>query len=284
VGLTNRSRGESLQDHRSVFLAFGLISKLTLALCVTAALTFPAEADTWTRETEGEEGVSEEFFYSGSYALVIGIDDYTNGWPKLANAVNDAKAVADALESIGFEVELAKNLDLAALQSTLRSFFIKRGQETPTPVSSSGTRVTVTPLMARAFLVPADAPLGSDADFKLASLHMRDFGSHVRLAKAKHVMAIFDSCFSGTIFNPTRAAPPPAITFATARPVRQFLSSGDAEQTVLDDGTFRQLFVDALSGIEPADANGDGYLIGSELGLFMKQRLTNLTDRRQIPQ
>jgi hypothetical protein len=35
---------------------------------------------------------------------------------------------------------------------------------------------------------------------------------------------------------------------AAARPVPQFPSSGDANQTVLYDGTFRKVFVDALGG------------------------------------
>ena len=36
--------------------------------------------------------------YQQSYALVIGIDEYTNGWPRLSNAVKDARLVASALE------------------------------------------------------------------------------------------------------------------------------------------------------------------------------------------
>ena len=56
---------------------------------------------------------------------------------------------------------------------------------------------------------------------------------------------------------------PPAITRATTLPVRQFLTSGDAEQKVSDDGMFRKLFVRALKGEERADANDDGYMTAS---------------------
>ena len=49
--------------------------------------------------------------YSKSYALVIGIDDYTDGWPRLSNAVKDARAVADALTKRGFDVTLGLNLN-----------------------------------------------------------------------------------------------------------------------------------------------------------------------------
>ena len=33
--------------------------------------------------------------YEESYALVIGIDEYTGGWPRLSNAVRDARLVAE---------------------------------------------------------------------------------------------------------------------------------------------------------------------------------------------
>jgi hypothetical protein len=56
--------------------------------------------------------------------------------------------------------------------------------------------------------------------------------------------------------------------------VRQFLTSGDAEQEVPDDGRFRKLFLRAITGeTDRADANGDGYLTASELGLFMGDRV-----------
>ena len=94
----------------------------------------------------------------------------------------------------------------------------------------------------------------------------------MREAKARHVLAVFDFCFSEASFNVARSAPPPAITLAITQQVRQFISSGDAEQQVSDDGTFRRLF-DALAGKETdADTNHDGYVTGTELGLFLQQK------------
>ncbi len=86
------------------------------------------------------------------------------------------------------------------------------------------------------------------------------------------------------MFDVARALPPPAITLATALPVRQFISSGDSGQEVGDDGTFRKLFIDALQGAEPlADINKDGYLTGTGLGQFLYNKMTNLTEQRQTP-
>ena len=84
-------------------------------------------------------------------------------------------------------------------------------------------------------------------------------GEYTRGANALHILSAFDLCFAGTVFNIGRAKPPPAITRATTRPVRQFLTSGDAGQEVSDDGTFRKLFILATNGEIAADANRDGY-------------------------
>ncbi len=61
--------------------------------------------------------------YGASHALVIGIDNYTNGWPRLSNAVKDATLVADALRGRGFEVELLTDVTGDELRRALRRFF-----------------------------------------------------------------------------------------------------------------------------------------------------------------
>ena len=135
------------------------------------------------------------------------------------------------------------------------------------------------------FIIPADAPPPEEGTaFRLAALPMRDFSTYVRLASAKHVLAVFDACFAGTIFGSTRGTPSTMIEQSVLRPVRQFVTSGSAYQQVSDDGTFRKLFLRALSGEELADLNNDGYLTGSELGLYITDRVTNLTRGRQTPQ
>ncbi|MEW5736568.1 MAG: SUMF1/EgtB/PvdO family nonheme iron enzyme [Thermodesulfobacteriota bacterium] len=221
--------------------------------------------------------------YGASYALVIGIDSYTSGWPRLSNAVKDAALVAEELTKQGFETALKTNLGSRDLEDALETFFVEKGADPDARlfVWFAGHGHT---LDGEGFLVPADAPAPSDKiHFKLKAVSLRRFGELVRLAESKHALAIFDSCFSGTVFDTVRAMPPPAVTRHTALPVRQYVSSGDADQTVSDDGRFRRLFVNALEGVERADANQDGYLTGSELGMFLSDRLSNLTQNKQTP-
>ena len=234
-------------------------------------------------EQPGAPTVGEVKLYSSSHALVIGIDDYTAGWPRLSGAVKDARLVAEELEREGFDVTLKTNLNSEQLKDALNSFFIFKGEDPDARlfVWFAGHGHTMN---NEGYLVPADAPLPREgAKFKYKALSLRRFGELVRQAQSKHAMAVFDSCFSGTIFSTQRSAPPAAITRSATLPVRQFVSSGDADQEVSDDGRFRKLFIRALRGEEKADANGDGYVTGSELGLFLTDRITNLTQSRQTP-
>ena len=221
--------------------------------------------------------------YDASYALVIGIDDYTNGWPRLSNGVGDAKRVATALEKKGFSVTFLKNLKSRELKDAFEKFFVYKGADPDARLFAwfAGHGHTMD---GEGYIVPADAPRPSKkGDFKYKSLSLRRFGELARQAESKHALAVFDSCFSGTVFSTGRAMPPPAVTRATTFPVREFISSGDANQQVSDDGRFRKLFIRALNGNEPADANNDGYLTGSELGMFLADRVSNLTKNAQTP-
>ena len=227
--------------------------------------------------------IDEVELYSKSFALVIGIDGYTNGWPRLSNAVKDARKILAALREQGFDVTLKTNLASRALDDTLREFYAIKGADPEARLFLwfAGHGHTEG---GEGYLIPADAPRpDASGRFRLKALSLRRIGEYVRLAQAKHAFGVFDSCFSGTVFESARALPPVAVTRATTLPVRQFLTSGDAGQTVSDDGTFRELFLRALRGEERADANGDGYITGSEMGLFLSDRVTNLTQSKQTP-
>ena len=111
---------------------------LTLVCFGLALALSPASAGAATRGISVELRASEApgapvtetvRLYENSYALVIGIDRYTRGWPRLRNAVKDAEAVAAELEARGFEVRLATNLNSRALQDTLKEFFALKGAQ-----------------------------------------------------------------------------------------------------------------------------------------------------------
>jgi len=259
---------------------FGLIalsvgSFLPPGLAPSMALEVPVAGDNGSNETVS--------LYANSYALVIGIDEYQDGWPPLNNAVRDAREVAAAMEARGFQVTLIENPKGRDLDRAIEEFFVLRGENPDDRLFMwfAGHGYTEN---GEGYLIPADglAP-EMGARFRLSAIRLRDINTYVRLAQSKHVYAVFDSCFAGTIFDNARARPPATITRAATKPVRQFLTSGDAYQKVSDDGSFRELFLRALAGDEASDLNKDGYLTASELGTYITNRVTNLTQGQQTP-
>ena len=77
-------------------------------------------------------------------------------------------------------------------------------------------------------------------------------------------------------------AAPEVIALKTTQPVRQFITSGSADQQVPDFSVFRKEFVSALEG--EADLNKDGYVTGSELGSYLEDKVTNYSRQTQTPQ
>jgi len=235
------------------------------------------------RSSEAADVRSKTFvqLYSESYALVIGNDAYRH-WMPLDNAVKDARLVGEELKAHGFEVTLGENLTADQLKEVLEDFYIDRGADKNARllVWFAGHGATVD---GNGYLVPIDAPPPAQVTaFKKKALSLRRFEEYVRAARSKHALGIFDACFAGTIFETSRSQPSPTITLATTKAVRQFLTSGDEGEEVRDDGEFQKLFVRALKGEEPADANRDGYLTASELGQFLHDRIVNLK-RGQTP-
>jgi hypothetical protein len=265
-------------------LAIGLLVSILPA--PTSAQTAFGVLNIWLKARESADAPNDQkvTLYRKSKALVIGMDHYSAPWPRLSNGIKDAEEVAKALTAQGFEVTLKKDLTSDELDRSLKNFFVGEGADVDTRLLLwfAGHGHTV---REEGYIVPIDAPSPkADADFREKAISLRRFGEYMREANSRHVLAIFDSCFAGTVFNTARSLPPPAITLATTEAVREFISSGEADQTVSDDGTFRKLFLDVLSGKEPeADANHDGYVTGTELGLFLQQKITNLTYNRQTP-
>lgn len=224
--------------------------------------------------------------YAGSYALLIGVSDYTNGWADLESIPGELSEIRETLVRCGFDVTLVLNPDGNGLKNAFENFINTHGygRENRLLFFFSGhghSRGT-----DKGYLVPADAPMPDEnnpADFLQKALDMTQILSWSKQMEAKHVLYLFDSCFSGTIFK-TRALPvtPPLITAATAKPVRQFITSGSADETVPAKSVFAAAFDRGIRN-GSADLNGDGYITGVELGLFLREKVLDYQNG-QTPQ
>jgi hypothetical protein len=105
---------------------------------------------------------------------------------------------------------------------------------------------------------------------------------YAKRIESKHALFMFDACFAGSLFA-LRDAVPEVINYKTREPVRQFITSGSAEESVPDKSIFREQFILALT-TEEADSNNDGYLTGTELGTFLQNKVVNYSYGNQHPQ
>lgn len=250
-------------------ISFTILLILSIA-AITAAETKGIKVVPF-RDTSGKQ----VGLYKGSYALVIGVSDYTAGWPKLPSVVSETAEIQAALEKNGFSVRRILNPDEDKLKMEFEQFIDRYGYEPDNRllVFFSGHGYSRRK-GAKGYLVPTDAPdpRKSERDFLRKALPMNQVLAWSRQMEAKHVLFLFDSCFSGTIFK-TKALPevPPHISAITSRPVRQFISAGDAGEEVPAKSVFPRSFLRALRG--EADLSKDGYITGSELGMYLHDKV-----------
>lgn len=230
---------------------------------------------------------AEVSLYKESHALVIGISDYTAGWPDLPGVEEDIIAVEQALSSFGFNVIVKKNLDRAGLNQAFSDFINVYGQDADNRLlfyfAGHGHTMKLAYGDDVGYIVPSDAPNPhrDTPGFLATALDMQMIDVYAKRIQSKHALFLFDSCFSGSIFSLSRAVPE-NISYKTGRPVRQFITSGSANEQVPDESIFRRQFIAALDG--EADGNHDGYLTGAELGEFLQNKVVNYSNGSQHPQ
>jgi hypothetical protein len=224
-----------------------------------------------------EEGSTIDL-YKGSYALVIGNGSYHNGWDPLSGAIQDVREVARALDRSGFQVTLKTDLSRNEFHRAVSEFVLNHGEESDarllfyyaghgyTKMSATGEEI--------GYLVMVDAPdPGKEpVGFSLASIDMQYFISQAKMIKARHVLFIFDSCFSGSILNLRERVTPESVSDNIKHPVRQFITAGRANEPVPDYSVFKQAFLDLLEGRD-REPIMDGYITGEELGLYLKTKV-----------
>ncbi|MDT5263228.1 MAG: hypothetical protein QOC61_2232 [Acidobacteriota bacterium] len=225
--------------------------------------------------------------YDRSYALVIGVSDYASGWPKLPGVKKDIEAVARALERQGFLVTVVENPDSAQLDKAFKTFIDTYGLNVENRLlfyfAGHGHTIKQSYGEEMGYIVPVDAPnpTRDPTGFMSKAMDMQQMELYARRIQSKHALFLFDSCFSGAFFNLSRAVPD-SIGYKTTRPVRQFITSGSADETVPDRSIFREQFIEAIEG--EADSNHDGYVTGTELGEFLQDKVVNYSRNAQHPQ
>ena len=253
-----------------------LHSFLTLVVIIILLASFQLGAQTRSIQVTVRTPTGKTLdLYRASYALVVGNGNYTEGWDPLPGAIRDVREVADVLRKNGFKVTLKTDLSKDAFSRALGEFVLEHGRFENNRLlfyyaGHGHTRPMATgEQLGYLVMVNAPTPEKDPLGFSLSSVDMQALVTQAKMIKAKHVLFLFDSCFSGTVLNLRERTTPKIISDNIRHPVRQFITAGRANEPVPDHSVFKQAFLDLLEG-RAQEPIPDGYLTGEELGLYLK--------------
>ena len=264
----------SLRKSTLIILIIACLFSLSLILPVSSSGD-NKRAITVTAITDEGKAID---LYNASYALVIGNGEYTKGWDKLTGPIQDVKEVAAALEKNGFKVVLKTNLTKNQFLRTFGEFAQRYGKDPQNRIlfyyAGHGHTEKTSSDDDVGYLVMVDAPTPDkdEVGFSLAAVDMQSLVTQAKMIRAKHVLFMFDSCFSGTILNFRDRIVPQAISENVKYPVRQFITAGSANEPVPDRSVFKQAFLDLLEGRDRKPI-ANRYLTGEELGFYLKNKV-----------
>jgi formylglycine-generating enzyme required for sulfatase activity len=225
--------------------------------------------------------------YKESHALIVGVSKYTYDWPQLSGVKKDIKLVDLVLKESGFNTVILNNPSYEYLKKEIESFISMYGQDVDNRLlfyfAGHGHTLKLSFGEDMGYFVPTDAPHPNQDKngFLSKGFNMELMQVYAKQIQSKHALFLFDSCFSGYFFSKTRSVPS-NISYKTSQPVRQFITSGSANELVPDQSIFREQFIYALKG--EGDLDSDGYLTGTELGEFIQKNVINYSNGSQHPQ
>lgn len=249
------------------------------------------------KQTNGQK--QEEILYRNSYALLIGNSEYAE-WNSLPGVERDIPQVEAVLrDKHGFTVEKALNLSKKELLNRIDEFISNYGQDYENRLliyyAGHGYTAVLPDKRVMGYLVMKDAPVVPSveeslqktpknfSEFRLRAISMDDIENSSKAITTRHALFVFDSCFSGTaLYRDNSIAVPSEISTEELEQMRGFLTAGNEKQRVRDNSPFRRAFIKGLEG--KADTNGDGFILSSELGAFVKKEVYAETRNTATPQ
>jgi WD40 repeat protein len=241
--------------------------------------------------------------FRSSHAVVIGINDYQHGIPRLRTAVNDAGRIAGVLETrFGYAVQrVTEDVSLGRLRTLLGESLPRAvGADDRILVYFAGHGIAMDGDDGPAgFLVPQDAR----PDDRRTFLPMTDLSGWLDRLPCRHLLLVLDCCFAGAFrWSSTRdlgAVPEVVHRERFDRYIRdpawQVITSAAYDQKALDvlsgaaiglrapDATagghspFAAAFLRALEGeadlyprAAPGRPGGDGVITATELYLYLR--------------
>ena len=229
-----------------------------------------------------------------SLVVVIGINEYVH-WQKLKNAVQDAVGIQQALiDKLGFTApNFSPLLDSAATKMAIESLiedqlynFLEEDDSLILFFAGHGSTRVERGGKITGFLVPVEADKSWSSYIKIERF-LQDIGT----LRARHILVILDSCFSGIALGNAMIIHRDAIQYREdlgKRMSRKVITSARYEQTALDGGPipghslFTGTLIDGINS-DKADTDANGFITSFELGHFLQSQVGNGSNQKQTP-
>jgi peptidoglycan/xylan/chitin deacetylase (PgdA/CDA1 family)/uncharacterized caspase-like protein len=254
-----------------------------------------------TRGGQGEAAlaagapIAQAPLYRQSHAVIIGINNYAT-WPKLAYAVNDAKAVRESLiRRFGFAPERIKTLIdgeatrdaiMAALGDDLAdSKKVTREDRVFVFFAGHGATRKLPSGKAQGYIIPVDA---DSKNLQSQAISMTNFQDISDAIPAKHALFVMDACYSGLALTRGGAMTGDRQQYwqeITRRTARQVMTAGGADEQVADNGpNGHSIFTwTLLQGLEgKADMDRDGAITATELFSYVAPVVSSLSHQTPV--
>lgn len=253
---------------------------VALSLAALCALTRAPPPDSVERQA---------IYPDGTAVLLIGMSTYRNAsWPALQSARDvrrlqrlflDRGIAPDAITVIDPQPGSARELESSVVR--FGQLLEQRHRATRVIVYVAAHGFTAAGM---GYIVPPDTPdpRKDPAGFKMAALPMSTLLARVAELQSRNLLLIVDACFSGLALEslPRERFPHPTGSAGDGR-IMQVITAGTSGQSVSDDGVFAELIATGLTGA--ADLNLDGWISGTELGMYLRLRTSESSGGKQTP-
>jgi uncharacterized caspase-like protein len=229
------------------------------------------------------------------HALLIGQSRYTRGWDELASVRADLQALKAGLTPYFETVETVQDPTVSQLRDRMREFLLGKWNmpDERLFIYYAGHGFTDFNQASRennGYITGSDTPR-YDLDPGKAienAVPFTEIDSWNRQTRARHILMVFDSCFSGTLFQTMgseeelRRKDLDGIRRMLGQPIRYYITSGRKEEVVTADSTFATLLLRGLRG--EADFFRQGLVSADQLGIYLSREVPKYTQRPQTPQ
>ena len=226
--------------------------------------------------------------YDHKVAVVIGVSKYKIHNP-LEYATNDAKAVGLKLSKMGFKVielyddEATRGRILRVLADDLPGIM---GKNDALVVYFAGHGITeelngVERGGEEGYLAPVDF---DKSNYTGTAISMTSIRSLVKKYRAKHILFVFDSCYSGLGLARGGGREGAFISNALKKRTAQIITAGGKSELALEDrghGLFTRAFLETLDGKTIPIKNG--YLVASDIAQAVRKTVTEKSSGTQNP-